>query len=221
MSADHKRPLLAFALVLVVFVIIVVDGLRGQAAVMTALRSGAGQVVKGAELVAIRAHATPSHQMMEPPVLDAAGTSPDGASPAAQAAAQPTPTVPAASAPAVHGQQPAGPAHPHPGFSATVQHPGHHGHAHQPREHSDRGHEGRASGQQVVQHLTHQLGQLLGQHAGPVPGRGPESRSDRGRGHGQRGHEDHGRGRENRGRSHEDRGHGHAWGHHHGWTRNR
>ena len=218
MSADHKRPLLAFALVLVVFVIIVVDGLRGQAAVMTALRSGAGQVVKGAELVAIGAHATPSHQMMEPPVLDAAGTSPDGASPAAQPAAQPTPTVPAASAPAIHGQQPAGPAHPHPGSSATVQHPGH---AHQPREHGDRSHEGRASGQQVVQHLTHQLGQLLGQHDGPVPGRGPESRSDRGRDHAQRGHEDHGRGRENRGRSHEDRGHGHAWGRHHGWPRNR
>ncbi|GAA2152328.1 hypothetical protein GCM10009844_35570 [Nocardioides koreensis] len=226
MSANHKRPLLAFAMVLVVCVLIVVDGLRGQAAVVTALRSGAGRVVEGVQLVAIKAHEPTSRRLMEPPVLDAARAS-HVASPAGQPApqrlgqpvAQPEePTQPVstpASAPASPGKQPHGPGGPHAHASTVVRHPGHPGHAQQSQEHGDRGPGALSPGQHAVLHLSDQLGQLLDLHEGRGPGRGPESGSDRGRGHGQRSHEDRGRGH-----GHEH-GRGHAWGHHHGWTRNR
>ncbi|HEU4812393.1 MAG TPA: hypothetical protein VFT00_09650 [Nocardioides sp.] len=51
MSANHKRPLLAFVLVALACSLIVANGIRSQAVVVSVVRAGAQQLVAGVELV--------------------------------------------------------------------------------------------------------------------------------------------------------------------------
>lgn len=205
MSADHRRPLFAFVLVLVVCVIIMVNGLKGQA-VVSALRTGAGHVVEGVELVTTRGdHGHRSRQLMEPPVLEAGATTvvvgqpPQPAAPAAPVAPVAPESSTTSTAPAdghAHAQQPSTSSHPHPAAGDEHGHAsGHHGKGAQAQ---GRGHQSRASqgsAQQVVHGLSQQVEQLLGVHEGAGPSRGPGTDADqalgggRGRDHGVRGHD--------------------------------
>jgi len=187
MSADHRRPLFAFVLVLVVCVIIMVNGLKGQA-VVVALRTGAGHVVRGVELVATRGdHGQQSRQLMEPPVLQAGATTVFVAQPATPAApvspeSSTSPTAPAGGH--AHAQQPSTPvplAQPHP---AAGHGHGHHGEVAQDEGRGHRTDASQHSAQQVVHGLTHDVEQLLGVHEDTGPSRGPGAGETRAHGHG-------------------------------------
>ncbi len=240
MRIDHKRPLLAFFVVLTVCAFIVLNGLRGQAAVMAALHAGTGRVVKGVELVAIRAtqQEGAARELMEPPVLGAAASAATAAPAAGQLPAitdggpERAGAAPAETGPATSGQRPGQPArthghhhgaphrtqHAHDGVVGPdddgSDHPGrsHHGRG----NHDLRGHEARLGQPHAVRHLTgrltHGVERLLDRHAGPADDRGHQRR------HGYeyrgRGHDERGRGHDNhdhdRDHDHRGRGHGHA-----------
>jgi hypothetical protein len=249
MRIDHKRPLLAFFVVLGVCTFIVLNGLRGQAAVVAALHAGTGRVVAGVELVTIRAaHQQPAaRELREPPVLRAVGSDAStvtvaGRLPASSGAPDPQPAAPAhpEAGPATSSQHAVGqhPAGQHeggqsPGDRSGRGHGHHHGadtaqqaHGGTSADHDGGDHQGRAHhGQMAAQRAIHHLTRHLTHGVGRLLDRHAGPAEDRGHALGRwfdgRGHGHQARGNgQDHGRGHRVRGLGHDRGRHvPGWGR--
>ncbi|MFC4786889.1 hypothetical protein ACT8ZV_20605 [Nocardioides sp. MAHUQ-72] len=181
MSADHKRPLLAFVIVALLCALIIADSIRSQA-VVGYLRAGAVRVVQGVELAPLPT----GHHFVRTP----AASAPVAAEPPSALATTATPIVPgplpSASAPGSqpgaqpgHGAAPQAPGHAaavgaghQPGHPAAGAAPGHSSPGHTAPGHADLGHS--APGQQAgpghapaatdtpAQHATHESSHLIG-----------------------------------------------------------
>ena len=203
MSADHKRPLFAFVLVMLACVLIIANGLRSEAFVGM-LRARADRVVAGVQLVPVPLAPVraPHRQPTEPPVLDgpastastAADTGSGGSAPqhsSAQHASTGHPsTGHAAPAPPQAGPQYGGPQQGHV-KQVHVQH----GQV----EHGPVG-QAETATHELAHQVSQQVGQLLGQRGHGAQGRGRQAEA-----HGYQG----------RGRGHAH-GQGHTRGHHAG-----